>query len=201
MPERFDGEKWVMASRRVWAGISAMVAAVLVALKGFGVELPFGIEEINAAMPSVIAVLSVVLIAWSKWMPDNAILRRVMKAGMSTAPRMLILLACFFWIGCASCDKHDTDGDGIADSVDNCTFDANANQLDEDADGHGTVCDADFNQSKGVDFADSILFKQAQSKPFDPLYDLNGDGAYVNEADYERFQELFGKPPGPSAGQ
>ncbi|MFA5943664.1 MAG: hypothetical protein WC876_04265 [Candidatus Thermoplasmatota archaeon] len=36
----------------------------------------------------------------------------------------------------------DADGDGIADDVDNCPNDANANQADADADGIGDACDS-----------------------------------------------------------
>ncbi len=36
----------------------------------------------------------------------------------------------------------DTDGDGVADATDNCPNDANTNQLDNDNDGQGNVCDA-----------------------------------------------------------
>ncbi|BFM12353.1 PHB depolymerase family esterase [Simiduia litorea] len=36
----------------------------------------------------------------------------------------------------------DTDGDGIADEVDNCPLIANANQQDNDADGLGNACDS-----------------------------------------------------------
>ena len=35
----------------------------------------------------------------------------------------------------------DSDGDGVADSADNCPNDANANQADNDSDGIGNVCD------------------------------------------------------------
>jgi hypothetical protein len=41
----------------------------------------------------------------------------------------------------ASVSTVDTDGDGIADPVDNCPNTPNANQADADADNHGDVCD------------------------------------------------------------
>ena len=39
-----------------------------------------------------------------------------------------------------ACDQ-DTDGDGVTNAVDNCVFDANANQDDSDGDGIGDPCD------------------------------------------------------------
>ncbi|MCA9360101.1 thrombospondin type 3 repeat-containing protein, partial [Candidatus Kaiserbacteria bacterium] len=35
----------------------------------------------------------------------------------------------------------DTDGDGVADDIDNCVNDSNADQADADGDGVGDVCD------------------------------------------------------------
>ncbi len=54
----------------------------------------------------------------------------------------------------------DTDGDGVADSVDNCVNTANANQADYDNDGQGDACDsdddndgiADSNENAGCQF-------------------------------------------------
>ncbi len=43
--------------------------------------------------------------------------------------------------GCA-----DTDGDGIADAIDNCPADYNPTQVDLDLDGYGQACDCDDNE-------------------------------------------------------
>ena len=40
----------------------------------------------------------------------------------------------------------DTDGDGIADSLHNCSLIANALQRDSNGDGFGNRCDGDFEQ-------------------------------------------------------
>jgi hypothetical protein len=67
-------------------------------------------------------------------------------------------------------DPLDTDGDGIADTVDSCAGAVNPEQLNKDFDGSGDVCDPFF---------------------FDPLNDVDGDGsgaeldncAFVTNAD------------------
>jgi hypothetical protein len=65
---------------------------------------------------------------------------------------------------------NDKDGDGFANNVDNCPNDANADQLDTEADGKGDVCDTD-DDNDGVLDADELL------NGSDPLLvDTDGDG-------------------------
>lgn len=69
----------------------------------------------------------------------------------------------------------DTDRDGLADDVDNCIDEPNANQTDTDGDDAGDVCDND-DDNDGV--ADSVETKQGT----DPLT-ADTDGDNVNDAD------------------
>jgi hypothetical protein len=94
----------------------------------------------------------------------------------------------------------DTDGDGVDDSVDNCTFVANAAQIDTDADGHGNACDGDFQNNCLTNIFDTFAFK-ANFAGTDQLYDINSTGGpvQVNIFDLFAYKGLFGSPPGPSA--
>lgn len=91
---------------------------------------------------------------------------------------------------------NDTDGDGIVDSLDNCTLVYNPPQRDTDSDGFGNDCDPDFDNNLVVNAADLAYFK---TKFFtsDPDADLNGNGV-VNAADLAILKTFFFKPPGPS---
>lgn len=68
--------------------------------------------------------------------------------------------------------NNDTDGDGVANTADNCPGIANANQLDTDGDGTGDACDSDDDQDTVADGADNCPLV---SNP-DQL-DTDGDGA------------------------
>jgi hypothetical protein len=48
----------------------------------------------------------------------------------------------------------DSDGDGIADAIDNCSDDVNTAQDDTDTDDCGNVCDADYSQTGTVNIGD-----------------------------------------------
>ena len=94
--------------------------------------------------------------------------------------------------------ESDTDGDGIADGIDNCTLVANADQRDTNGDGFGNACDADLNNDGVVNFLDLGLLRLAFFSD-DADSDFNGDGA-VNFIDLGIMREAFFGPPGPSAG-
>ncbi len=100
----------------------------------------------------------------------------------------------------------DTDGDGIADALDNCILVANGplipdaggnSQLDTDGDGYGNICDADLNQDLKTDLSDFSLFRIALSATNDPAADFDGNGN-VDLTDFSLFRVMFESPPGPS---
>ena len=94
--------------------------------------------------------------------------------------------------------EGDTDGDGVADDVDNCTAVANADQRDTNGDGIGNICDADLDNNCVVDHSDLTIMTSAFNTA-DPDADLNGDGT-VNVNDLRILKSQFFGPPGPSAG-
>jgi hypothetical protein len=108
--------------------------------------------------------------------------------------------------------------DGVGDACDSCTYTANppvaalvfqtttGGQLDDDADGFGNQCDADYNGAgAAVDGADLALFKFAFGKKRTTLscnpgatspcdeYDHNNAVATIDSTDFSAFKALFGK--------
>ena len=93
----------------------------------------------------------------------------------------------------------DSDGDAIYDTADNCINVANPGQEDTDGDGHGNICDGDFDNTCGpVDFTDLALFKAAFFAA-SPLHDFNSSGGPVDFTDLAIFKGLVFQDPGPSA--
>jgi len=62
----------------------------------------------------------------------------------------------------------DTDGDGIADSQDNCRLHPNPEQRDTDGDGFGNRCDADLDNNGFVSFNDLTIFRELFNQPPGP---------------------------------
>jgi len=91
----------------------------------------------------------------------------------------------------------DTDGDLIVDSSDNCVLVTNPAQIDTDGDGHGNMCDGDFDQDCSVTFLDLSIFK-AGFFGDDANLDLDSSGS-VNFSDLAIMKTMFFTPPGPSA--
>jgi len=91
---------------------------------------------------------------------------------------------------------QDTDGDGFADSGDNCTLVVNADQRDTNGDGFGNVCDGDLTNDCVVNVGDIARMREVFFTN-DADADLNGDGI-VNFADLTRLRAGLFQPPGPS---
>ncbi|MFK8016790.1 MAG: thrombospondin type 3 repeat-containing protein [Gammaproteobacteria bacterium] len=102
-------------------------------------------------------------------------------------------------ISCFALSAHavDTDGDGVDDSVDNCSTVANPDQIDSNGDGFGNRCDADLNNDLVVNFSDLGLLRLVFFTN-DEDADLNSDGV-VNVTDLGVMRAAFFQPPGPGA--
>ena len=89
-----------------------------------------------------------------------------------SAMRLLLsaILLCFVASAFA-----DTDGDGVADDLDNCPSIANADQLDTDSDGLGNACDDDDD-----DDGDGVIDEE-DALPLDPFEAIDSDGDGVGD--------------------
>jgi len=90
----------------------------------------------------------------------------------------------------------DSDGDGVADSVDNCIEVSNPAQRDTDYDGYGNYCDPDFDNNMVVNAKD-LAHSKSMFFSTDPNADMNGDGN-VNGADLAILKDMYFQAPGPS---
>ncbi len=92
----------------------------------------------------------------------------------------------------------DTDNDGTADVLDNCTQVSNPSQCDTDGDGYGNHCDADFDDNLVVNSFDLAEMRANFGLTGPSEYDLNCN-QIVNSFDLSLLREMFGAAPGPSA--
>jgi hypothetical protein len=115
----------------------------------------------------------------------------------------------------------DNDGDGTPDDLDNCVLVANppasypadrttsGGQLDDDYDGYGNPCDANFTGAPIVTALDTIQYKAALNKPVGASncgspatkpcdqFDLDGASPVITALDTIRFKQLLNAPVGP----
>ena len=89
----------------------------------------------------------------------------------------------------------DTDGDGINDSLDNCSQVINPAQIDADGDGIGNRCDPDLNNDLTVNFGDIAQFAPV-FQTADPVADFDSNGI-VNFGDFVVMTSFFLMSPGP----
>jgi C1A family cysteine protease len=97
----------------------------------------------------------------------------------------------------------DTDGDGVANTVDNCPLDYNPDQTDTDGDGIGDACEADDGDGDGFsDTLESYLgtdpLDTCPDDPSDPAWplDINNDRAITVSGDALSFRGRIGSTPG-----
>jgi len=105
--------------------------------------------------------------------------------------------------------SSDSDGDGVANTSDNCQLVPNANQRDTDADGFGNLCDADLDNDGIVETSWGVVSPPAAIRDYEwiqiyasnALYDADFDLDGDNDVDAEDVSiaslALF-MAPGPS---
>jgi hypothetical protein len=124
-------------------------------------------------------------------------MRKVMITGCA------MMLAFGLSLGANAGSITDTDGDGVPDSYDNCSTDANGPmggactaQQDADLDGYGDFCDQDTNNDGLVGINDVTATVGALGSGTQ-LYDYNCDGL-VGVNDVTKAVGALNGPPGPS---
>ena len=94
---------------------------------------------------------------------------------------------------------QDFDADGVADAFDNCSEDANTNQIDSDGDDCGNVCDADYDGDGVTGFLDIFEFgtKFGSGNPkFCHLVPILPCAVGFNDLGF--LLQKFSRAPGPS---
>lgn len=158
---------------------------------GERIQWPLGnlapLQQVTVSMPPVVANAT----------PDGTLIRffAVVDGSQAVAHRTVRI------------GLGDLDDDGVADPDDNCVAVANGplagpnDQVDDDADGFGNVCDCDFDQDGACNIDDFAIFLPdfAAGAPGALATDMNADGS-VGIDDFSLFLPGFARgAPGPSA--
>ena len=100
--------------------------------------------------------------------------------------------------------QTNSDADSRGDACDNCISNSNATQLDTNSDGFGNLCDADINNSGTVTTADfgllrSVLGQAVSFSATAAAADMNGSGT-VTTADFGLLRARLGTPVAGQSG-
>ncbi len=106
------------------------------------------------------------------------------RAFSMTVKVLPLLLALCLPLSALGGPATDTDGDGVADAVDNCVNISNAGAAgcDSDLDGYGNACDGDFDNNEAVDGVDfsPLFLNDFTSGTMATNTDGNPDGSNMN---------------------
>jgi hypothetical protein len=107
--------------------------------------------------------------------------------------------AFLFGLIANAANAQDSDFDGVADALDNCSEDANPAQDDTDGDFCGNLCDADYDQNGQVGFPDFGQFSAAFSTHDEEKCHVEPiPGCTVGWLDFGYYSTQYSQTPGPS---
>jgi hypothetical protein len=93
----------------------------------------------------------------------------------------------------------DSDFDGVADAIDNCSETKNATQDDTDQDGCGNLCDTDYNNDGLANYPDfGAIINAFGSMDEEKVHRDPVSGKTVGYRDWGFFIGAWGSVPGPS---
>jgi hypothetical protein len=93
----------------------------------------------------------------------------------------------------------DFDGDGVGDSIDNCSIHVNSAQDDTDFDDCGNLCDGDYDNDGGVGFLDfSELVGVYLTNDEEKIHNEPIPGGQVGFLDFSYLVAVYLGSPGPS---
>ena len=92
----------------------------------------------------------------------------------------------------------DSDADGVANVIDNCSEVANSDQDDTDGDDCGNLCDTDYDQNGVAGWSDFGFFQQCFGTTSELCQHHQPIGPFAGFVDFGAFLTDFGKTPGPS---